>query len=299
MGKRSLFTASVILAVLCFANAGNEQPQMQLPQKIQREAVEENLKCLFEVLRQFDYQRTEILLPKIEHLYNHINPGLDRSVDLNTLLLQWYDLQDIDDRDTGIKFQPRKAITECNLNLAPALGRCSSAYQGMPCEQVEYGPGEYNKAPFVVVKCPNGFQRYGCCKCLRSCTYTDSIEPDVEMGEDPTNASRWTNTNNCVKKPSLKSMVKKGNDKQQIGLLVGQWEILEETDGEFVFVEECAKDFKRVGNRECIALCPLGWPDMGRKCLKQGELVYFPFVWQPGDGKVEAKAGAASPAPRA
>jgi len=267
---------------------------MFLPHKVQREAEEPNLKCLFEVLRQFDYQRTEVLLPKIEHLYNHINPGLDRTVDLNTLLLQWYDLQDIDDKETGIKFQPRKAITECKLNLEPALARCSSAYQNMPCEQVEYGPGEFNKAPFVVPKCPDGYQRYGCCKCLRNCTYTDSIQADEEMGEDLTNTSRWTNTNHCLKKPSFNSAVKKGKEKQSVGLVQGQWEVLEETDDEFVFVQECSKDYKRVGNRECVALCPLGWPDMGRSCLKQGELIYFPFVWQPGDGKVAPKGGSAA-----
>jgi len=96
----------------------------------------------------------------------------------------------------------------------------------------------------------------------------------------------WTNTNYCLKKPSFNSIVKKGQEKQVVGLNLTQYEILEEDQGQYVFVQECAKDYKRVGARTCVAICPLGWPDMGRKCLKQGEMVFFPFVWQPGDGKV-------------
>ena len=76
-------------------------------------------------------------------------------------------------------------ITECNLNLAPALARCKAAYgKSLTCEQVEYGAGELNKAPFVTPKCPPGYQRYGCCKCVRKCNYTDSIAADVAAGED-------------------------------------------------------------------------------------------------------------------
>jgi hypothetical protein len=221
---------------------------------------------------------------------------------LNTLLLQFYDLADIDDKETGIKFQPRKAISDCKLDLEPALARCKSAYQGLPCEQVTYGPGEHNKAPYVSPTCPEGYQRYGCCKCLRTCNYTESVEADVEAGEDADNTRPWTATNYCLKKASFHSDVKKGPEKQTVGINLSQYEVVEETPGGYVFVQECSKDFKRLGNRECVAICPLGWPDMGRKCLKQGELIYFPFVWQPGDGKVTPQGGASggsSPAPAA
>lgn len=282
---------------------------MTLPQYISEEAEEPNLRCLFQILRQYDYQRTANPLPKIEHLYNHVNPGVDRIIDLNTLLLQYYDLQDIDDKETSIQFSPRKAITECKLDLEPAIARCRAAYSNMECEQVTYGPGEFNKAPYVSPKCPEGYQRYGCCKCLRKCNYTQSIEPDESMGEDMAMNSIWTNTNYCLKKPMFNSVVKKGQEKQLVGLDLTQYEILEEgTKGAYVFVQECSKDFKRVGNRQCVAVCPLGWNDMGRKCLKQGELIYFPFVWQPGDGKVtprgaaeggEGKGAAAPPPPPA
>jgi len=239
---------------------------MSLPQYINEEAEEPNLRCLFGILRQFDYQRTATPLPKIEHLYSHVNPGVDRIIDLNTLLLQYFDLQDIDDKETSIKFEPRRSISDCKLSLEPAIARCRSAYSGMECEQVEYGQGEFNKAPYVAPKCPQGYQRYGCCKCLRKCNYTESIEVDQEMSEDPTMTSPWTNTNYCIKSPSTKSVVKKGQEKQLVGVDLTQFEILEESPGGFVFVQQCSKDFKRVGARQCVAICPLGWPDMGRKC---------------------------------
>jgi len=279
-------------------SAADTAPMMTLPQYINEESEEPNLKCLFETLRQYDYQRTSVMLPKIEHLYNHVNPGVDRIIDLNTLLLQYYDLQDIDDKETGIKFEPRKTITACNLALEPALERCKSAYPGMDCEQVTYGPGEFNKAPYVSPKCPMGYQRYGCCKCLRKCDYTQSIEADVTAGEDVTLASVWTNVNYCLKKPSFNSDVKSGKEKQEVGIKLNQYEIVEETPGGFVFVQECPKDFKRIGNRTCMAVCPLGWSDMGRKCLKRGEMIFFPFVWQPGDGKVTPKGGESQAAPK-
>jgi len=175
--KMSLLTFILFSA---FVFTADPAPHMMLPQYINEEIEEPNLKCLFGILRQYDYQRTETLLPKIEHLYNHVNPGVDRIIDLNTLLLQFYDLQDIDDKETGIKFTPRKAISECKLELEPAIARCRSAYTGMDSEQVSYGLGDYNSAPYVAPKCPIGYQRYGCCKCLRKCNYTDSIESDVE-----------------------------------------------------------------------------------------------------------------------
>ena len=93
----------------------------------------------------------------------------------------------------------------------------------------------------------------------------------------------------------MRSEVKRlsGRDKREIGLTVNDWEILEETDGEFVYVKNCPRDFKRIGNSMCAAICPLGWPDMGNTCLKQGQLIFYPFVWQPGDQKVipKGKAG--------
>ena len=278
-----------LVCVLFLSSHVKSGTPIELPQTQNIEHDEANLTCILGVLREFDERRSESPLTEIKSLYNHIQPGVDRNIDLNTLLLQYFNLRDIDDRDTGYKFQPRKMINECNLNLDPAISRCQYAYGGsLPCEQVTYGNNEYNKAPFAVPKCPFGYQRYGCCKCVRTCNYTKSIEADAEAGEDPTNQSGWTKSNYCVKKEAQRSEVKRlaGRDRKEIGLTVNDWEILEETDGEFIYVKNCPTDFKRMGSSMCVAICPLGWPDNGNTCFKQGELIFYPFVWQPGDQKV-------------
>jgi len=287
----SLFTKGLFL-LLVLATMTRAGTLVELPQADNAQNSEDNLECILKVLREFDERRNDAPLPEITHLYDHIQPGVDRNIDINTLLLQFFNLKDINDKETNTQFKPRSMITECNLNLAPALGRCKAAYgNSLQCEQVEYGDDALNKAPFVTPKCPSGYQRYGCCKCVRMCDYTDSIEADGAAGEDVTGARAWTRVNYCTKKKAIRSEVKRlnGQERQEIGLGVNDYEILEEKDGEYVYIKNCPKDYKRVGNTMCVALCPLGWPDLGNKCLKQGQLVFFPFVWQPGDQKVVPK----------
>ena len=262
---------------------------VMLPQTDDRDHEELNLECLLKVLREFDERRSTNPIVEYKSLYNHIQPGVDRNIDINTLLLQYFNLKDINDKDTGTVFEPRKMIAQCHLDLKPAMERCNAAYGGtLTCVQVEYGKDEYNKAPFVTPDCPPSYQRYGCCKCVRSCDYTMSIEPDVEANEDPTSKRKWTKTNYCLKKDAVRSEIKRlsGKNRQEVGLTINDWEILEENNGQFIYVRNCPTDFKRVGNSMCMGVCPLGWADVGNKCLKQGEFIFYPFVWQPGDQKV-------------
>jgi len=63
------------------------------------------------------------------------------------------------------------------------------------------------------------------------------------------------------------------------------WEIFNNA-----YVRKCPKGYTRVGDYKCISNCPLGWPDIGDRCIKSGPLLMFPFVWQVGDGQ-EKKAG--------
>jgi len=286
---KSLLLISVLALLSSPVKAGT---LIELPQADNEQNSEDNLECLLKVLRDFDERRSDAALPEIAHLYDHIQPGVDRNIDINTLLLQYFNLKDISDKETNFTFKPRAMINECQLNLLPALSRCKAAYgKSLTCEQVEYGNDAFNKAPFVTPRCPAGYQRYGCCKCVRKCDYTDSIVSDAANGEDVKNERSWTKVNYCVKRPAIRSEVKRlnGQERQEIGLSINDFEILEETDGEFIYVRNCPKDYKRVGNTMCVAVCPLGWPDLGNKCLKQGQLVFFPFVWQPGDQKVVPK----------
>jgi len=287
----SLFNKGLFL-LLVLATMTRAGTLVELPQADNAQNSEDNLECILKVLREFDERRNDAPLPEITHLYDHIQPGVDRNIDMNTLLLQFFNLKDINDKETNTVFKPRSMITECNLNLAPALSRCKAAYgNSILCEQVEYGDDALNKAPFVTPKCPSGYQRYGCCKCVRMCDYTESIQADAAAGEDVSGVRAWTKVNYCTKKKAIRSEVKRlnGQDRHEIGLGVEDYEILEEKDGEYVYIKNCPKDYKRVGNTMCVALCPLGWPDLGNKCLKQGQLVFFPFVWQPGDQKVVPK----------
>lgn len=89
---------------------------VELPQTQNVEHEEPNLECLLKVLREFDERRTESPLIEYKSLYNHIQAGVDRNIDINTILLQFFNLKDIDDKETGYKFQPRKMISECNLD---------------------------------------------------------------------------------------------------------------------------------------------------------------------------------------
>jgi len=292
LSKKGYIFALVLMGVLCLTNFAKAGTLVELPQADNADNSEDNLECLLKVLRDFDERRNDSPLPEIAHLYDHIQPGVDRNIDINTLLLQYFNLKDINDKETNFTFKPRQMINECQLNLLPALSRCKAAYgKSLTCEQVEYGDDDFNKAPFVTPMCPTGYQRYGCCKCVRKCDYTDSIESDAAALEDPKNERPWTKVNYCVKKKATRSEVKRlnGQERQEIGLAINDFEILEEQEGEYVYVKNCPKDYKRVGSTMCVAVCPLGWPDLGNKCLKQGQLVFFPFVWQPGDQKVVPK----------
>jgi hypothetical protein len=292
-----IFTA----LLLALPNLGTQMPTLvTLPYEVDKHHLEANLQCILNVLRQINYQRTSNTLPEIDHLYNHVQPGIQREIDMQTLLLQYFNFKPIKDRDAGVTWNPRKMITDCALNLKPAIERCKAAYgYQLDCEQVTWLHQEFNKAPFVTPKCPQGYQRYGCCKCLRTCAYTQSIEPDVEEGEDITETRSWTNTQYCVKKPDSKTAAvkvyssNKGELRHRpIGVRQGEWNTHRRQNGELLYIENCPDDFMRVGNTACVAVCPLGWPDMGRKCMKRGSLLYFPFVWQPGDGNLEVNVRA-------
>lgn len=78
--------------------------------------------------------------------------------------------------------------------------------------------------------------------------------------EDPKNERAWTKINYCVKRKALRSEVKRldGQERMEIGLSVNNYEILEEKEGEYVYARNCPKDYKRIGNTMCVALCPLG-----------------------------------------
>lgn len=49
------------------------------------------------------------------------------------------------------------------------------------------------------------------------------------------------------------------------------------------FIEKCVAGYTRIGAKLCVSLCPLGWPDLGDRCIKTGDIILMPFVWMVGD----------------
>jgi len=131
-------------------------------------------------------------------------------------------------------------------------------------------------APFVTLKCPPGYKRYGCCKCLRTCNNHQGLQREDEK-------LAWTGFDYCMKREQL--WTEPNTDSKTIKD-AKNWDIYKGA-----YVKKCDDGYERVGDYRCLAKCPLGWPDLGDRCVKQGALLVFPFVWQVGDGSVVVNVG--------
>lgn len=185
-----------------------------------------------------------------------IKEGVQQGIDMNTMLLQYQ----------YFRKQERDDITTCGLDLARSMARCQAVYA--ECEEVMYGTVigsddevlATEKLPFVTRKCPEGYIRYGCCKCQRKCADYKGIFDIAAMDKH----------NYCIKKQAVVSQL---SDDPQDG-----FEPFADK-----FVKRCRAGWQRVGYRLCVPKCPLGWADHGDRCMKTGEINLMPFVWQPGD----------------
>lgn len=255
---------------------------------------EDGLKCQLNILHKIDNDRGDGKYTgnQIEHGHtlNKLNLnklfrfGVEQGIDITTLLLQYYNIRNepmkIQDGNNSFEFNLRKAISHCGLNMTKAIKRCEYAYRrvkgGAQCDRVLWGGNsEQDYAPFVTLKCPPGYNRYGCCTCLRVCGHHSGLEE--EEGDNLT----WTNVDYCIKKAV--QYTEQTRDTQKI-IDPREWEIFEGS-----YVRKCPKGYTRVGDYKCISECPLGWPDLGDKCEKAGPLLMFPFVWQVGDGQMKMK----------
>lgn len=225
---------------------------------------EEGLTCLLHA--QNDISFTYSL--SSENLTNLLNEGIDQSIDVNTLLLQYYHL----------KKDARKKIDNCKLNLKPAQSRCNSVYESLDynlkCESMVING---QPAPFVTLECPSGYERNGCCRCSRQCDSEGLVEEVNKTGN--------TDKNHCVKRksyetnPISRKKYYENYSKQPVSDRM-------EGYGNY-YIEKCKEGFTRVGLTRCIAHCPLGWPDLGDRCHKTGDIVIMPFIWTVGDGQIK------------
>ncbi len=160
-----------------------------------------------------------------------------------------YEISNILNVYTTLDKATQDAVTACGLNLAPAKERCEAAFPGQ-CEQIS--PAAYQ------VKCDNRFRRVGCCHCAMHCPSNAWREDEYHCYKPETSESTvYLNELSC------------DSDCEEIA---GKW------------VKKCTEGYKRVGLRNCVAICPLGWHDEGHRCRKPA--VYRltqPFYWTHGD----------------
>ena len=141
------------------------------------------------------------------------------------------------------------AILACGLNVAPAQQRCEAHHPGQ-CEQIS--PAAFQ------VKCDLRFKRVGCCHCAMNC-------PSNSWKEDEYHCYKPTTFDSTV---FLNELSCDGDCEE----IAGKW------------VRKCTEGYKRVGLKNCVAICPLGWHDEGARCRKPA--VYRltqPFFWAHGD----------------
>ena len=192
-----------------------------------------------------------------------ITEGIGQTTDMLTVLLQYYNL----------KRQNQNMIDQCRLNLDKAIQRCRKVYQKVSrdCNVVTINK---KKSPFVTVNCPNGYIRYGCCKCVRTCNFQNLIDNDA--GKDHTYTLKCKKYDNIVSHHITKQQYSDLNFRRQ--------KRYEFNPNSGLWVRKCLDGFQRIGDSLCVVKCPVGWPDIGGYCLKIDSVVIVPFVWTPGDG---------------
>jgi len=247
---RNFLLLCVVLSIICTVYS-----QTVVDTYIKGKASDTKVTCLMTVLAKINDD--DPIVTDQPDFSKKIKEGVQQGIDMNTLLLQYQ----------YFKKQERDDIASCGLNMTRAMARCQAVYG--ECEEIMYGTVigsddqvfANEKLPFVSRKCPEGYIRYGCCKCQRRCEDYKGIFEVVNVKDKH---------NYCIKKQAIVSQL---SDDYQEG-----FEPFADK-----FVKRCRPGWARVGYRLCVPKCPLGWPDHGDRCMKTGEINLMPFVWQPGD----------------
>ena len=149
----------------------------------------------------------------------------------------------------------QEAITACNLS-SKAQDRCESVHGAGNCELK--GPGLYNK------KCAAGLIKLGHSICATRCP-----EGFSDRGLD------------CYKPDGYK--VSSYQTLTECKAAVGEEGECERYSIER-YVPVCKPNFIRHGFDGCIPVCPDGWVDMGRKCLRpELDIQNKVFAWKESD----------------
>ena len=145
-------------------------------------------------------------------------------------------------------------IKACNLNLNGALARCEAAHGANSCETT---------ATFAQKKCPAGLTRFGTRLCAPACP--DTFTEFQTYCYKPASTKSATFTTKAACESTTKHTCE-------------QWALEEE------WFPKCHKGFRRIGQAQCLALCPEGTNDMGRMCEKKQVITLgAPFTWKTAD----------------
>lgn len=258
-----------ILAVFFFLlmNVKSNRLPVTLANFLKGKVKERGLSCLIEVLEKVNNLGFEAPGSSLD---GKIREGVTQAIDITTMLLQFSHLSALDQVN----------IIKCHLTMDMAKQRCQNVYGHDNCEIIKWSEistvseaGNISKdaiIPYVSRKCLFNYKRQGCCKCLRKCTANFSSEET--LGDKDIH-------NYCLKHESYESKISKGEGNEDLSTY--------QPFGDS-FIEKCKDGYTRVGAKLCVARCPLGWPDLGDRCMKTGDIILMPFVWMVGDDSMAA-----------
>ena len=148
----------------------------------------------------------------------------------------------------------RSDIDSCKLSLAPALARCEAAFGAGNCEAIS--------GVAVHQKCPNGYLRQGCCKCVVECDSSQYYSSNAAFCQHKADRHAV---------PAITSPASAAAGSQVVvGLNIA--------------VGSCTAGFS-LNKFLCYRACPLGTRSAGgATCLKDQPIILrSPFVWSAGD----------------
>jgi len=184
----------------------------------------DGLNCLQRVIKSFSLG--SIIPPKTadsQQDWQMTDSGITSNLDITNILLQYFHWPEAE----------RSQIGNCHLNMEKALKRCKSVYGvdeagNNTCSLVIDDGSIQDKhmlrnssltpdsglaasklsqfkyyVPFVTRKCPVGYKRYGCCKCVRSCRSAGIALTDDN--DKPYESDEFDNALYCPKPRSYRS----------------------------------------------------------------------------------------------
>lgn len=195
---------------------------------------------------------------QLEESNEYDSGDLQQTSDIQTMLFQYQTMPQ----------NVAQKIDECEMNLDPALRRCEQVNGSGTCEAVYRS--DTKKLAYYAKKCPNGYSRYGCCKCVKRCDFA-TLKPEEN------------NKTNLFCDKASQYTIPLDIGFENLEACVTKFEACE-LYGENGFYPKCKEGFKKLNQNLCFPKCPLGWPDLGDKCLKAGTLgLGAPFTWTAGD----------------